>query len=578
MPSSQASRPQADVLDSEQATAVHASERAIAVLAGPGSGKTRTLSFRTRQLLSAGSGDALLLTFTNKAAAEMKARALAATGLAAARIHAATYHTFCAEVLRGHGDLVGTRQDFEILDQDEDREIAREVARELGIADPHDKWSQCRVRKLVPSDWLLHFGNAYQKEKLERGVLSFDDIVVLAADLLENRPELAAAYATRYPHILVDEFQDTNAAQFSVVRAVAAHARSVSVFADDDQAIFGFAGAEAKNIQIFMDELDAVEYPLTYNHRSREQIVAMANRLIAADATASGRLMKATRDAGAVSLHIFNDVDEEAAAVIADIRTQLTGGVAISGMAILVRRGSRAETVVRRLKAAGLPVSDWRGAAHEPEDRRLFSACLAVVHGDLTARRRERLCDLMGIPLLTDSGTEAFVQACAAHPLAAGLREVRRLAFEGASALQLAQAVQDAVAKQDPARAEKLTSIVNAVTDFEAYDSDFTVEHLLSELALGTIDRPPTEGGGVKVASLHRTKGLQWRHVYLLGLEEGHSPDFRATTPDVLSEERRLCFVGVSRAEDSLTVTSVSRDMGHRREPSRFLREMGWQM
>ena len=150
------------------------------------------------------------------------------------------------------------------------------------------------------------------------------------------------------------------------------------------------------------------------------------------------------------------------------------------------------------------------------------------------------------------------------------------LVFNGASPHQIARAAQDAVTAQNAELGASLTSIVESVAHFELYDKEFSLEHLLSELALGSIGRAPTTGGGVKIASLHRTKGLQWKVVYLVGLEEGHHPDRRSVEDKDLFEERRLCFVGVSRAEERLVITRSRTSGGYPRQPSRFLREMGF--
>lgn len=565
-----------DDLDPEQLAVVTSTEPSIAVLAGPGSGKTRTLSHRTRHLLEKSPhANALLLTFTNKAAAEMKDRAVRASGLSGTRIHACTFHTFCADLLRAHGDLVGLPREFEILDQEESNALALAVSSREGIADASRQCGHARLRRLDVPKGAAAFGEAYQADKLREAVVDFDDLVVFAADLLERYPDVARAYGSRFRHVLVDEFQDTNAVQLAVVGALSDHVETVSIFADDDQAIFGFAGAESENIRRFASRLHAREYQLTINYRSGDRIVELANRLIDADPHSSGRQMRAHRRGGSIRYLAFTSVDEEAARVASDTAGLVARRTPTSDIAVLVRSGYRANLLVAQLAARALPVSDWRGAAHLPNDRRLLSSCLATVRGTLNARQIARLSDLMGVLPIDERRTEAFLATHATQPLARGLMAVRRLAFEGATPHKIAKAVQEAVASQDPAEGESLEDIVEAVSHFELYDREFTLEHLLAELALGSIDRPPTSGGGIKVATLHRTKGLQWQHVYLLGLEGGHLPDYKASGADQISEERRLCFVGVSRAKEQLTFTRAEVSGGRVRQPSLFLAEMG---
>ena len=283
-------------LDEEQRAAVQATETAIAVLAGPGSGKTRTLSHRARHLLRTDPGSrALLLTFTNKAAAEMKARAIGVAAVSSDRIDAGTFHSFGARLLRDHGEMIRLATDFEILDELEAAEFAEGVAASSGTRNLLRQWQHNRLRQVANSSAVAAFGQAYQSAKLAEEVVDFDDLVVLTAELLEQHDELAQAYGGRYAHLLVDEFQDTNAVQFKIVQALSAHATSVSVFADDDQAIFRFVGAESANIRYFAEELGATEYPLTCNYRSRQKLVDHANALIARDPRASGRRCGHTR-------------------------------------------------------------------------------------------------------------------------------------------------------------------------------------------------------------------------------------------------------------------------------------------
>jgi DNA helicase-2/ATP-dependent DNA helicase PcrA len=302
-----------DDLDDEQRAAVTATERAIAVLAGPGSGKTRTLSHRASHLLARAPGTrALLLTFTNKAAAEMKTRALAAGNLTAERIQAGTFHGFGALVLRSHGDLVGVAKDFEILDAEERDAFAADTVNRHGVPDRARQWTYLRLRRQEMPDAVARFGRVFEADKRAAGVVDFDDLVVYTAQLLEDHDELCAAYGARFEHIMVDEFQDTNAVHFAIVAALARHATTVSVFADDDQAIMRFAGADAANVARFSGELEAKTYPLNWNYRCREQIVVHANRLIAADPRPSGRTMRAKKTGGQVVHASFRDTREEA--------------------------------------------------------------------------------------------------------------------------------------------------------------------------------------------------------------------------------------------------------------------------
>lgn len=561
-------------LDDEQTAAVEATEKATAVLAGPGSGKTRTLSHRARHLLREHAGSrALLLTFTNKAAAEMKARAIGVAAVGSDRIDAGTFHSFGVRVLRGHGDMLGLSTDFEILDETDAQEFADGVASTGRVRNSLRAWQNSRLRRRPPQSAAAAFGEVYQAAKLADEVVDFDDLVAMTADLLEQHEELARAYGGRYDHLLVDEFQDTNAVQFAIVRALAPHVASISVFADDDQAIFRFVGAESANIRRFAEELEATVYPLTCNYRSRERIVTCANSLIAADPNASGRQMRANRDGGEVSLRVFSTMDVEAEALADEIAGLLRDSPP-SSVAVLVRSGYRANELVEALRRRRIPFTDWRGDIYEARERRTLATAMSALRATLNPRRMRRLCELLGVPETDERDTHTFLARLEGNPVAEELVRLRELAFSGGSATELAKQAQRAVTQADMDLGERLSPLVNAVGDFERHDAEFSVDDFLTELALGSGGRAPTQGGGVRIASLHKTKGLQWPTVYLLGLEDGHIPDYRSETDD-LPEERRACFVGVCRAEDHLVLTFSQRFRTHQRRPSVFLREMG---
>lgn len=562
-----------DELDEEQRRAVEATERAIAVLAGPGSGKTRTLSHRMRRLLRDSPGSrALALTFTNKAAAEMKARALGLAAVAGDRIRAGTFHGFGATFLRAQGELVGIGPDFEIIDPEGQRDFASGVAPDG--ANLAEQWGDARLRGIRPGPTLARFGEAYETAKRREGVVDFNDLVVHTSEILVANEEIGKAYAARYPHILVDEFQDTNGAQFRIINVLGLHAETVSVFADDDQAIFRFTGAERENIKRFIDQLGATVFPLTCNYRCAGEIVDKANALIAADPASSGRRMRAHHAGGRVSLKPSTSVDLEADSLATEIAARIAAGQPAHEIAVLTRSGFRATDLVASLRARRLPVSDWRGDTYHPRERRTFITTLSVLRGTLNDRQARRLCELIQVDLPEQRVTEELLAVYDGHPVANELRKVRELAFGAAPLVEIASQAHRAASTADPHAAESLAPMVAAVADFAAYDPDFTLDDLLADLVLGGGGRPPTAGGGIKVATLHKTKGLEWPTVYLLGLEDDSLPGHWCAA-DEIPEERRLCFVGVCRAERELIVTHAQRYRGHPKHPSRFLREMG---
>lgn len=567
-------------LDLEQQKAVEAEERAIAVLAGPGSGKTRVLTYRARYLLTKGSkANCLLLTFTNKAASEMKARAINANPAMSKRIQAGTFHNFSLGVLKSHGVHVGLSQDFDVIDENERSEYTVRAGAAAGTGDLYREWSSQRLRVQLHTADVATFGAAYDVEKREANVVDFDDLIVLTGRLFREQPDIAGAYATKFQHLLIDEFQDTNAAQFAIVRGLTEHASpasTIGVFADDDQAIFGFAGAETKNIERFCNDLNATVYPLTTNYRCAKSIVSAANRLIEAN-RAKGRQMKSNRPGGSVTVRVFGSVEEEAAAIGAEIRGAIGKGKSPDGISILVRNQGRASAIKAALVDQEIPFSNWMAAGYNTHETKLVRMCLATVRPNLTSRVCRQLCEMLKIetelPAATIS-TQKFLEGLKGKA-AQHLLEVRRLAESGAKVSEIMSQVSSCIRTLDPENTA-VETLVREAKAFEEHDPEYSLEHLLADLALGGKGGAPTVGGGVKLATIHRTKGLQWPHVYLVGLEEDNLPSFQsAKTEEGVREERRLCFVGVCRAEDALTISRVQTQRSFVKHPSRFLNEMG---
>jgi DNA helicase-2/ATP-dependent DNA helicase PcrA len=564
-------------LDDEQRAAVEARDRAIAVLAGPGSGKTRVLSYRTRYLLSEDrTSKALLLTFTNKAAAEMKSRALDVAVVTTDRIAASTYHTFSLRLLQAHGNLLGLSPEFELADDTERKALIQEAMRVARTRDRSNRWSYLRVRRFTPrEEEVVRFGEAYQGLKAAENLLDFDDLIVLAADLLEANSEVAEAIAGAHPHILVDEFQDTNPGQFAIVSALSEYAKTISVFADDDQGIYQFAGAEPGNIRRFIEELRAQRFPLMTNYRCLSAIVEKANKLILVDPEASGRQMRPFYKGGEVRSRVFSNTEREAETLTSEVEAMIHDGVEPSQIAFLSRRRTRLSDILSALEARGIPVSNWLGDAYAAHERKALATCLYVVRGSLSPRQVGRLCDLLQVDAIEESDPAVLLESLGTDACLK-LLELRDLAWAGAPVLDVVEKAQEALVFVDADAAENMQAVQNAIEAFQAHDAEFGIEHLLAELALGGTGGAPTSGGGVKVSSLHRTKGLQWPYVYLVGLEDNVLPDYHADTPSALSEERRTCFVGICRAERSLTLTRVRLANGFVQRPSQFLPELGF--
>jgi DNA helicase-2/ATP-dependent DNA helicase PcrA len=467
---------------------------------------------------------------------------------------------------------VGIEPDFELLDEDDRQAFAQQT---LGSDSGLGAWSNARISQRTPSERIAGIGDVYELAKRAANVVDFDDLVVYTTRLFIENESLAGAYGTRFPHILVDEFQDTNLAQFAIIQSLAPFVQTIDVFADDDQAIFGWAGAETANIRRFVEELEAREVPLTVNYRSRQEIVSRANHLIAAEPTASGRQMSADQAGGEVVVNAFRDVAEEAEAIASEIERSVAGHLVLpSEICVLSRTEARATRILPALQGRGLPAQRWMGSTASAE-RKVIATCLSVVRARLNDRQALRVCNLLGMDETEERDTRTLLTQADSEPAAAALLEVNSLAASGAGPVGVMKQVRRALEFARPELVSFADSLLQTVLAFERHDPDFTLEHLLADLSLGATGGAPTEGGGIKVATIHRTKGLQWPWVYLIGLEEGLLPDWRAKTRDQLSEERKLCFVGVCRAETRLVLSRVRNHRGYTQNPSRFISEMG---
>jgi superfamily I DNA/RNA helicase len=286
--------------------------------------------------------------------------------------------------------------------------------------------------------------------------------------------------------------------------------------------------------------------------------------------------MRAANPGGEVSVVTFPSILDETAQLAGEIESLIQKRVVqAEDIAILARSAFRVTPLLAELRRRSVPVTNWLAGTYEGPERAILRACLPVVRASLTKRQADKLTEFLGVPKSEERNPALILESNADLPQAVALSEARRLAWAGSSVASVVAPILDATRHVRPADVRAVESLIASVAAFEAADPDFSLEQLVAEVTLGGVGGPPTLGGGVKVASLHRTKGLQWKRVYLLGLEEGRLPEYRATTAAAIRDERRACFVGVCRAEESLILTYTrTGSAGHINEPSRFLREM----
>lgn len=621
-------------LTPEQEAVAALREGAFLVIAPPGSGKTTVLTERVARLVSdpAETFRVLALTFTNKATANMRERLFEAIGKHSSRVTVSTFHAFCLDVLGSYGERVGVPTQPSIYDNDDDRLAALE----RGIED--DGYSAPKrgdLRKLLgeisglkrsmtrvdDAPGTIEFGvplnaayGAYERVMRQYGALDFDDLLIFTYRLFLADPRVAAHYRRMYRHIVMDEAQDTSTAQFEVLRALCgAEHRNVMLVADGDQLIYAFAGAKATNLQEYKSTFGAQLVALTQNFRCAQQIVAAANRLIAnnPDRITTGQDMAATTLApGQVGACSFADEAAEAAWVRSCVEHLLAKGLdprgVYSGETTAVRpeeicvlgrtRYALAATmhaldagVIRYVFAAG------RDALFETAAFRAVDASLRLIANpaDTVARRaviRYAPQAVSGEPDAATPSRDLLASVEGAAPVAA--RGLFRPLVELAGAPGAVDAAINALATAADAGARaggddeavRWPSDAGTLTQrwqqFAAGTpaAQRTIAGFVAHLALA--GRSQVDGPGVRVLTVHAAKGLEFRAVILVGMNEGTFPDFRSVRSEKLvADERRNAYVAITRAERFLALTrprARATSAGtFSDQPSRFLTEMG---
>lgn len=606
------------------------------MLAGAGSGKTRVLTHRIAYLLERGLAapdEVLAITFTNKAAEEMKERVALLVGQQARRMWVSTFHSFCARVLRAHAERLGYRRGFTIYDQGDSIRLVKRCIVELGKDpkrfNPRSFAAQIGAAKnalVGPDDYLrqtegymaenvAEVYGLYQQRLYENNAVDFDDLIMQTVALLELFPEVRERYQERFRYIHVDEYQDTNHAQYRLVNILAAKHRNLCVVGDDDQSVYSWRGADIRNILDFeRDYPEARVVKLEQNYRSTQTILDAANAVVANNVSRKAkRLWTAGEEGERIRVFAAGDEYAEARFVVSEIRRLLDGGARPSDVAVFYRTNAQSRTLEDVLVREGIPYQVIGGLRfYERAEVKDAMAYLSVIANPADDVSLERIANVpkrgLGATSLGKlqeharrAGTTLY--EALAEPEAAGLsgkarracEELRRL-FEGwrvaareVGPAELAEAVLEESGYRGELEAERtveaeqrldnLEELINAARAYETAEPEPSLEGFLQELALySEQDALDTGGGSVTLMTLHNAKGLEFPHVFIVGMEEGTFPHARALDEQNLEEERRLCYVGITRAMKSLTLSyaRVRSSRGERepRMPSRFLSEI----
>ena len=613
-----------------------AAEGPVLILAGAGSGKTRVITTRIAHLVRERGvpTDALLaVTFTNKAAGEMKERVAALLVGQPTPSWISTFHSLCVRILRRESATAGLAPGFLIYDEDDQLQAVREALRNLDLSEklhpPRRALSRlsaaknARSRRATASQDSAgeesfgqalygRIGERYQAILASAGALDFDDLLLRTLDLLERNTSVRDAYRQRFRYVLVDEYQDTNGVQYELMRQLAGQDGNVTVVGDEDQSIYSWRGADIRNILDFETDFPGARVlRLEENYRSSQAILDAASGLVEHNLRRKGKTLRAVKPGGdPVRLHRASDEFEEAAWVV----ERLAERGQPSHAAILYRMNAQSRLFEEALLRRRMPYLVVGGVGfYERKEVKDVLAYLRLVQnpheplalkrilnvpprgiGERTLRELERIADERSQPLLaalSSAVDEALLPARATQPLSrfrdllASLRREaptlsvrdlieRTLALTGYSAV-LAQ--EDSQESQD--RLENLAELIAAAADYESREAEPTLAGFLDRVSLLS-DVDKVEGDApVVMMTLHSAKGLEFDEVFLVGLEEGLAPHSRSlTSEDGIEEERRLCYVGMTRARERLALTwAQSRQVfGQRRlnQPSRFLDEI----
>lgn len=622
----------------------------LLVLAGAGTGKTRVITFRMAELIRNGvQPDRILsVTFTNKAAREMRERTMALLGKRPKKKPlVSTFHAFCVRVLRQDINALGYPLGFAIYDRGDQESAARTALREIRVGDgaikPSDllnsisRWKMAGVspdtaHNFTETDQDFLAASAYrkyQKNLQSSGAVDFDDLLVLTNELFRTHPEILAKHQARFDHLQIDEYQDTNGAQFDLVQAMVAPHRNICVVGDDDQSIYGWRGAEVEHILGFASQFPGAKVVrLENNYRCTDHILDLANRLVKHNKHRHDKTLIAHKKAEApVAYRKYVDEAEEAEHVVREIKYTINElGAQPREFAILFRTNEQPrafETELRRQMLRYVVIGSQsffdrkeirdsmaylKALAHPSDDVSLMRILNTPARGIGQTSKGKLLkravsagtsfWDAVEPALAAKEITAKTASAIMSfHALLARYRD--RMQQSPQQMVQIAKELlkevdyTSEIRKQYPEEAQQeirievLGSFIDSIGQYvEKSDDEPSLQGFLESCALmdrdeQSSDDDPMKQDAIKLMTLHSAKGLEFPRVYLVGMEEGLLPHKRSVeigTESAISEERRLCYVGITRAMDHLTLTLATSRMkwGKRRPslPSRFLHEM----
>ena len=628
-----------DGLNREQQQAVQHTEGPLLILAGAGSGKTKVLTVRIAYLLAQGVNpyEILAITFTNKAAKEMKSRVEGLVGDVANRIWLSTFHSFCAKFLRFELDnFLGYNSNFTIYDTSDSQVVIKAALKALNLDDKYypvgamiSAISDAKNKLMFASDFRKQARDFYQqkvadvyeyyeKELRKNNALDFDDLLLVAVKLLQSNATVLDKYSKRFRYVMIDEYQDTNHAQYLLAYLLSSHWNNIAVVGDADQSIYAWRGADIQNILDFeKDYPNCTSIKLEQNYRSTKIILDAANAVIDNNEGRPEKNLWTDKTEGAKIQHFTAQSEHEEAAFIGDtiVKKHDIHGVPYGDMAILYRTNAQSRVLEEALIKRALPYTMVGGTKfYDRKEIKDVLAYLRVLYNpfdDLSLLRiinvPKRSIGATTVSKLQDyareNGTSLFMTLTQLHLVDSikgktkeKLEEFGILIFtlvaemDDKSVLDILEAILDRTGylyqleestdPQDQARAENIGELLSVAKDFQDTNPTGTVEDFLEQVALvNDVDSFEQEDSKVTLMTLHAAKGLEFPIVFLGGLEEGLFPHSRTLmNPEEIEEERRLAYVGITRAEQELYISNATTRTVFGRTssylPSRFIDEI----
>ena len=632
-------------LNSPQQEAVYHTEGPLLILAGAGSGKTRVLTHRIAYLIDekgVNPWNILAITFTNKAASEMRERVDKIVGFGSESIWVSTFHSTCVRILRRHIDRLGFDTRFAIYDTEDQKTLMKEICRKLNIDTKIYKErsllaqiSHAKDELITPDEMELNAGGDFNKKKVaavyreyqaslrKNNALDFDDLIVKTVELFQNCGDVLENYQERFKYIMVDEYQDTNTAQFKFVSLLASKYENLCVVGDDDQSIYKFRGANIGNILGFEHVFpDAKVIRLEQNYRSTKNILSAANEVIANNASRKSKTLWTENSEGdLIHFRQFMNGYEEAEYVVGEIsRAHRENGAKYKDCAVLYRTNAQSRLFEEKCLLANIPYKIVGGvnfyARKEIKDLLCYLKTIDNSRDDLAVRRiinvpkrgigattLGRIQDYadkmsvsfydalrvaeevpsIGRSLSKIDGFVTFIQSLKSKAESYTVRELLEEVIELTGYVAELKAEDT---EESQARIENIDELISKAESYqeamEEQGQPATLSGFLEEIALiADIDSVDPDQDYVLLMTLHSAKGLEFPRVFLVGMEDGIFPSYMSIVSDDrsdLEEERRLCYVGITRAMEDLTLTSARQRMirgdVQYNKVSRFVREI----